>query len=224
MKMFSNKQLVRVFRAVYIELYSLICTLFGSLKARTVGTQLRHLELGAGLSARKKGFVTCDLSFKSDFPCDLRAGLPFRDECMDLIYSEHVLEHFTYREIIDLLHECYRVLAPGGMINIVVPDAEIYIRAYNDDQGFDRKKFCVYDFGLPFEKRIDYLNYIFYMDGHHRHMFDRESIKFILEDQGFCDVTLREFEPDFDLNCRHHESIYVLGTKPSSQHEQIPAG
>ena len=209
-----SRQLLRTLRTIYFESRALCFTMFGLLKVRTVGTCMRNLEIGAGNSTRKAGFVTCDLSFKSDFPFDLRGGLPFRTESMEIIYAEHVLEHFSYKELTVLLKECYRVLVPGGKINIVVPDAGIFIQAYGDDREFDREKLCLYDWGLSFRQKIDYLNYIFYMDGHHRHMFDREGIMHVLEDHGFCGVTLRDFDPGFDLDRRRHESIYVLGTKP----------
>ena len=54
---------------------------------------------------------------------DVRAGLPFDDGVVDLIFSCHMLEHLSYDEGAQLLRECSRVLKPGGVIRILVPNA-----------------------------------------------------------------------------------------------------
>ena len=40
----------------------------------------------------------------------------------DLIYACHVLEHFGRNRYKDVLEEWYRVLAPGGVLRLAVPD------------------------------------------------------------------------------------------------------
>jgi predicted SAM-dependent methyltransferase len=48
--------------------------------------------------------------------------LPFDDGSASLVYASHVLEHFdrlSYREV---LKEWFRVLAPGGVLRLAVPD------------------------------------------------------------------------------------------------------
>lgn len=69
-------------------------------------------------------------------PYDLRIGLPFPDESLDFIYAEHVLEHFDYRDLFHLLQHCLRVLRLGGTMSIVVPDAELYLKAYFHPETF----------------------------------------------------------------------------------------
>lgn len=63
-------------------------------------------------------------------PCDVRRPLPFADGSVDAIYSSHLLEHLTADEGAALLAECFRVLKPGGIIRVVVPDLEGIARAY----------------------------------------------------------------------------------------------
>lgn len=58
-----------------------------------------------------------------DYRCDLRM-LPFETETWDVVYSSHVLEHFSRREILPVLDEWLRVLRVGGELRLVVPDVE----------------------------------------------------------------------------------------------------
>lgn len=48
--------------------------------------------------------------------------LPFRDNCVDLIHSVHVLEHLTRDKHLLVLKECLRVLQPGAAFFLEVPD------------------------------------------------------------------------------------------------------
>lgn len=61
---------------------------------------------------------------------DVRRGLPFRDGEADACYSSHVLEHLTAAAAGQLVAECHRVLRPGGIIRLVVPDLEAIARHY----------------------------------------------------------------------------------------------
>jgi predicted SAM-dependent methyltransferase len=56
--------------------------------------------------------------------------LPWPDESVEAIYMGHVLEHFARDRGRELLDECFRVLAPGGTIGVVVPDFREVARRY----------------------------------------------------------------------------------------------
>jgi protein O-GlcNAc transferase len=50
----------------------------------------------------------------------------FDSDSFDVIYASHVVEHFDYRdELHSTLSEWFRVLKPGGQIQISVPDLEV---------------------------------------------------------------------------------------------------
>jgi SAM-dependent methyltransferase len=55
---------------------------------------------------------------------DITKGLPFADNHFDGVYHSHVLEHLEPSDGEKLLDECYRVLRPGGVLRIVVPNLE----------------------------------------------------------------------------------------------------
>ena len=41
---------------------------------------------------------------------DARQHFPFKEETFDYIFSEHVIEHISYRDGMKMLTECFRVL------------------------------------------------------------------------------------------------------------------
>ena len=61
---------------------------------------------------------------------DLRQGVPFPDRKFDVVYHSHLLEHFPKADALPFLRECYRVLKPGGIIRIAVPDLERIAKLY----------------------------------------------------------------------------------------------
>jgi predicted SAM-dependent methyltransferase len=61
---------------------------------------------------------------------DLRAPLPFKQGEFAAVYHSHVLEHLPHSQALPFLRECHRVLAPGGILRVVVPDLETIVRLY----------------------------------------------------------------------------------------------
>jgi predicted SAM-dependent methyltransferase len=61
---------------------------------------------------------------------DLREPLPFSAAQFDAVYHSHVLEHLPKHEAPHFLAECHRVLRPGGIVRVVVPDLEGIARHY----------------------------------------------------------------------------------------------
>ncbi len=55
--------------------------------------------------------------------------LPFKDHTLDWVYSSHLLEDFHLNEWSGLLSEWVRALKPGGILVILVPDAELWAKA-----------------------------------------------------------------------------------------------
>jgi predicted SAM-dependent methyltransferase len=92
---------------------------------------MHKLNLGCG-HRFAKGWINID--FHSEHPAVRRVNLlrrlPFDDSSFDVVYSSHVLEHFTLELAEGLLRECHRVLKMGGLVRIVVPDLENVCREY----------------------------------------------------------------------------------------------
>jgi predicted SAM-dependent methyltransferase len=173
------------------------------------------LELGTGIIERGQGWITMDNKQSCDIKHDLCDPFPFPDNTFPNIYCSHVLEHFYYPELVELLREVYRILKAGGMFSLCVPDASIYIKAYCNPGDFKADHYCRYRRAYHFFSKIDYINYMAYMDGHHKIMFDRENLPGILRFAGFVKVRQRDFEPEVDIRKRDYESIYFLAEKES---------
>lgn len=61
---------------------------------------------------------------------DLARGIPLPDASCDVVYHAAVFEHIRRIDAPSFLHECWRVLEPGGIIRIGVPDLEQLCRLY----------------------------------------------------------------------------------------------
>ncbi len=61
---------------------------------------------------------------------DVNRGLPFEEGRFSAVYHSHILEHLEPSEGRELIAECYRVLKPGGVLRIAVPDLECIARLY----------------------------------------------------------------------------------------------
>lgn len=77
------------------------------------------LNIGAS-QTRIPGFVNIDISSKADISLNLsKDKLPFEDNCVDLIFTHHTLEHIP--DYLFCLAEMHRVLKHGGRLLIGVP-------------------------------------------------------------------------------------------------------
>ena len=103
----------------------------------------RRINIGGGrwYYPRWENIDYMDDSTYVDYKLDLRAlqRFPFQDECAALIFSSHCLEHVSDEVALFTLDECYRIMKPGGLIRIAVPDMDKAFAAYhsNDHQFFD---------------------------------------------------------------------------------------
>jgi predicted SAM-dependent methyltransferase len=99
-----------------------------------------HLGCGARL---EPGWINLDLELPTsalnnpDVPAreiDVRRGLPCGAGSIDMIYSEHFVEHLTAVEGANLFRECARVLKVGGLMRISTPDLAAVTRAYENGE------------------------------------------------------------------------------------------
>jgi len=95
---------------------------------------MKYLNLGCG--GRHLSDWT-NVNFVSHSPSviahDLSKGIPFPSETFDVVYHSHLLEHFEKKDALMFMAECFRVLKPGGIIRVVVPDLEQIARIYLDE-------------------------------------------------------------------------------------------
>lgn len=106
----------------------------------------------------------------------------FADDTVDLIYACHVLEHFPHASVVGVLTEWYRVLKPGGVLRLSVPDFDKLLAIYNQ---------CGKDLGpiigMLFGAQDDPYNF-------HGTSFTRTSLESAIKEAGFSAV--RPWSPE----------------------------
>ncbi len=96
-----------------------------------VARPLVLVNLGCGARFHP-AWINYDLHASSPIvtACDLTQGIPLRDSVADAVYSAAVFEHLRPFDIDGFLSECQRVLKPGGILRIAVPDFECQAKEY----------------------------------------------------------------------------------------------
>lgn len=94
-------------------------------------SELPYLNLGCGVTYDARW---TNIDFVSTGPGvrahNLLAGVPHNDNSFTVVYHSHVLEHFPKDKAREFIKECYRVLKPGGIIRVAIPDLEQIARNY----------------------------------------------------------------------------------------------
>ena len=104
--------------------------------AKLIKRQKRTIKLNVGCGTDyKKGWINIDNNSdnnidKLDLNWDLRDPLPYEDESVDYIFNEHFFEHLAPDEGVAVMKDLRRVLKPGGVLRIAMPDLEGVINNY----------------------------------------------------------------------------------------------
>jgi len=145
-----------------------------------------------------------------DFPLDGYENIDIKDgnaayplniesESADEIRASHLLEHFGYSETSKVIYDWASKLIPGGTLKIAVPDFAYIVEQY---------------------KKKSYDNVLQWVVGGqidendcHKAIFDKASLKELLEQAGLEDV--KEWNDEQDT-CRLPVSLNLMGTKPKA--------
>jgi SAM-dependent methyltransferase len=146
---------------------------------------------------------------------DVRKGLPYTDGAVRYIYSSHTFEHFTRPESLAIAKECFRLLAPGGVLRIVVPDLGLIVREYLADESPQAAQTFLSRLSLNHS-----LQDFVHPGSNHSQMFDAKSLVYLLCQAGFEKVEVSSYRqsaiPEIDqleLEVRRRESLYVEAVK-----------
>ena len=170
------------------------------------------LHLGSG-GNNLAGWVNVDLvGARADVAWDLRRPLPFADRAASAVFLEHVLEHMTVADGMAVLRHAFRVLTPGGVIRVGVPDAGLYARSYvGGDGAIDELRP-----GRP--TRMLALGEVFQEHGHVS-AWDGETLALVVDAVGFTGAEVMpggtsRIAPAPDSPERIPESVYVEAVVP----------
>lgn len=147
--------------------------------------------------------------------CDIRDGLPLEDGSVDYVVSIHALPELPYPDIVPTLRELRRVLKPGGVLRLGLPDLDQAIAAY---RRRDRDYFLIPDEEVRSLGGKLVVQMIWY--GYSRTLFTIDFIRELMESAGFRQVGRRSFRQTespypgiVELDDRERESLFVEGVK-----------
>lgn len=173
------------------------------------------LHLGSG-GEHKDGWVNIDLAGDPvEVAWNMKRGIPFPEQSASAIFTEHVLEHIPLPGVAATLGECLRVLRPGGVLRIGVPDAGSLLKSYVDSN----EKFI--DVTRPDRpQRILAVQELFYWYGHCT-MYDFSMMEWLLHATGFTKKVVRcepgasdHLDAPPDTPRRFDETLYVETVRP----------
>lgn len=170
------------------------------------------LHLGAG-TVQLENWVNVDLmTMNPDVSWDLTVPLPWPDGSADGAFLEHVIEHFPLAGSLRLLREVRRVLRPGAVARVGVPDLGRYMTSYAGDGEFLRRTRANRPTQLLAAAEV--------AQSHgHRSAWDAETLVLALRTAGFAEVSERAFgesrlDPAPDTPARAAETVYAEGVCP----------
>jgi predicted SAM-dependent methyltransferase len=115
-----------------------------------------RINLGSGYR-KKNGFINLDNRPETspDILCDLTEGLPFKDNSVDEVWAQDLLEHIPIGKVVPLIEAIYRVLKVGGRFISLTPST--------DGRGaFQDPTHCSF---------WNYNSWLYYMDDAYRHLY-----------------------------------------------------
>ncbi len=161
------------------------------------------LDLGAG-AVSPEDYVPVGREHGTEiFP------LAYEDASADIIRASHVLEHFGLRQLKDVVTDWVRVLKPGGVLRIAVPDFTQVAAAYLEGSGVGFRADQVIMGGQQDENDF------------HKSLFDRDNLRALLAECGL--VLLRPWKSELDDCANYSFSLNIEGTKPAVSEMKVNA-
>jgi hypothetical protein len=186
---------------------------------------LHRLNWGCG-SHVAPGWINSDMKDTPgvDLVADIHRGLPLASGSIDYAVSIHALPELPYPEQVPALRELGRVLKPGGVLRLALPDLAKGIDAY---RGGDMAYFKVDEDAAASLGGRFILHMLWY--GYSRTLFLPDFAAELLEKAGFTDVnecafqqTTSAIEEITSLDNRQDESFFIEGRKATG--EAVPPG
>jgi predicted SAM-dependent methyltransferase len=172
------------------------------LRSLDVSAASRDLRLHIGCGkGHLPGWINIDIH-PAPLALNVLRGLPFGDGSASYVFVSHLLEHLYFpRDVTPFLAELHRVLAPGGVARIVVPDVEKCIEAYTtDDRSFFGSRRETWSWWPENPTRLeDFLAYSgagaepAYLFESHKYGYDFETLDRTLREAGFRAVVRSDY-------------------------------
>ena len=145
------------------------------------------LHLGCGAHFLKdRGWTDTDIEPKAPHVMRLDASraFPFESKSFSHVFSEHMIEHIPHAAGQEMLHECYRVLQPGGRIRISCPDLAFLIAIETGGSSQLQSDYLAFKKCTPCVLFNDFMR----EGGLHQFIYDGITLARDMSDAGFASI------------------------------------
>lgn len=155
----------------------------------------RKLHIGCGPMVME-GWLNTDMAPARErgvVYLDITEPMPFADGSFRYIYSEHLIEHVSLEAAASHLRECYRILAPGGVLRIATPDLQFLLDYYSGREMSPVQREFLAEMVEYFHPKIavrspTILFNDFVREWGHRFIYDRALLAELMQKAGFSSV------------------------------------
>lgn len=180
---------------------------------------LRPIFSIAGLLRGKEEYVAAIVAHDVRW-ADAGKHLPVASNSARVVYTSHMLEHMTRDETAGFYAEALRVLMPGGILRVAVPDIDYHVGRYAEHGDPDEFIGGLYMATEPPRGMRGKIRYAFVGERHHLWMYNGGSMVAALLKAGFASAKIMPagetdiVDPgELDLAERAPESVFVEAIK-----------
>lgn len=179
-----------------------------------VGNHAHYLQVGGGVHIKTGGSWLNGDILHGDIYLNAAKRLPFPDNSLDAIFTEHFIEHLPQEDAVLFTREAFRVLRPGGVLRQATPDLEKLVLLYQDKNDAVSLAIAVARhmrnhranswYAQP--TGCQFLNDVFRLWGH-QYIYDRAAFLELVRGAGFVDLRWASFgnsETEFLRNLERH--------------------
>lgn len=173
----------------------------------------KYLNLGSG-AIYKDSWTNADFyrfrKIKIDWMLDAGKKWKCDSDYWDGIFSEHVLEHLTYKSAIKCLNECYRTLKKNGILRLSLPNINLSIEHLSGNKfnkGFEK-----------FQSNAECISHVTQNFGH-KSTWDPDLLISLLKEIGFTEANKVDYMKSRNIKLcieqsdKLWESMYIEAIK-----------
>ena len=126
----------------------------------------------------------------------------FENETADLIYCSHSFEYFDQIYGEEVLLEWNRVLKPGGLLRLAVPDFEALVKVYKDSSDLNKIIGPLYGRMKIKTKSGDKTLF-------HKTTYDEKLLTHVLQKTGFTNIRRYDWQDTIHKDFDDHSQAYI---------------
>lgn len=187
-------------------------------------TETAKLQIGYG-GNKLDGWLNTGISIKEGWNgvyLDAAKTFPLPDDSFEYVYSEHLFEHLTYNQGVNLLKESYRILKPGGVIRIATPDLKFLLGLYKEPEKPIHQSYLNYSVSKSnIPASPVYVINQFHTSWGHQIIYDKETLGQLMADIGFKDIKSCEVGESDHEPLQNIEAHFKIFTKEFNELETM---